>query len=188
MLLGDAWLEKQKINARFRFEQSHIRADFFFDVFKYFSFYIKNTPSLREREDKRTGKVYKTWHLSTLSLPFLNEYYNLFYKKININGKPSIKKVIPNNNSENLTAVSLAYWIACDGYKYNKGVALATNSFSVSDNNILINALKFKFGLNCWIISDHGLPSIFIPHSDLNKLQNFVLPYLHNSLLYKIHL
>ena len=30
MLLGDAWLEKQKVNARFRFEQSHIRTEFFF--------------------------------------------------------------------------------------------------------------------------------------------------------------
>jgi len=30
MVLGDAWLEKQKTNARFRFEQSHIRTEFFF--------------------------------------------------------------------------------------------------------------------------------------------------------------
>lgn len=33
LLLGDAWLEKKKgkrTNARFRFEQSHIRTPFFF--------------------------------------------------------------------------------------------------------------------------------------------------------------
>ena len=59
MLLGDAWLEKQKVNARFRFEQSHIRTEFFFDVFKYFAFYSPNTPKLRERLDKRTGKYIK---------------------------------------------------------------------------------------------------------------------------------
>ena len=36
ILLGDAWLEKAKVNARLRFEQSHIRADFFFHVFNCF--------------------------------------------------------------------------------------------------------------------------------------------------------
>jgi len=36
----------------------------------------------------------------------------------------------------------------CDGYKANKGVALATNSFSISENKILINALKLKFNLS----------------------------------------
>ena len=66
------------------------------------------------------------------------------------------------NIVEKITPVSLAYWIMCDGYKANKGVALATNSFSISENKILINALKLKFNLSPWIINDHGLPSIFI--------------------------
>lgn len=97
IILGDAWLEKQKTNARLRFEQSHIRTDFFFMFFKYFSFYSTNTPYLRERVDKRTGKIYKTWHFSTLSLPFFKEYYNLFYKDIKTNGIIQKRKVIPDN-------------------------------------------------------------------------------------------
>jgi len=76
----------------------------------------------------------------------------------------------------------------CDGYKANKGVALATNSFSISENKILINALKLKFNLSPWIINDLGLPSIFIPNSDLKILLNLVLPYMLSNLLYKIHL
>jgi hypothetical protein len=36
----------------------------------------------------------------------------------------------------------------CDGYKYNKGVALATNAFIIEDNNLLIKALNNNFGLN----------------------------------------
>jgi len=36
----------------------------------------------------------------------------------------------------------------CDGYKKNKGVGLATNSFSISDNQLLINVLNIKFGFN----------------------------------------
>ena len=113
MILGDAWLEKQKVNARFRFEQSHLRTEFFFEVFKYFAFYSPNTPRLRERFDKRTGMMYKTWHFSILSSPFFTYYYNLFYKDLG-NG---VKKIIPDNIFELLTPVSLAFWISCDGYK-----------------------------------------------------------------------
>lgn len=75
-----------------------------------------------------------------------------------------------------------------DGYKQNKGVGLATNSFSISDNEKLITALNNKFGFNCWMVDDHGQPTIFISHSDLALLQQIVSHYMLPSLLYKIHL
>lgn len=180
LILGDAWLEKAKVNARLRFEQSHIRTEFFFHVFKFFVFYSPNTPFLRERLDKRNNKIYKTWHFSTLSLPYFTNYYNLFYL--------NSKKIIPTNIIDLLTPIVLAFWIMCDGYKYNKGVALATNSFSISDNELLINALNVNFGFKAWMINDHGQPSIFIPKCDLINLQKIVLPNMHSTLLYKIYL
>lgn len=70
LLLGDGWLEKSKVNARFRFEQSYKHTEFFMDVYKYLVFYCRAEPRLRERFDKRTNKIYRTWHLSTLSSPF----------------------------------------------------------------------------------------------------------------------
>lgn len=84
--------------------------------------------------------------------------------------------------------IALAYWIMCDGYKYNKGVALATNAFTIEDNNLLIKALNNNFGLNSWLIKDHNNLSIFIPRKDLLLLQKIVLPYTHSTMLYKIHL
>lgn len=179
-ILGDGWLEKQKINARFRFEQSHIRKEFFFYLFEYFSPLCKSSPKLRERFDKRTNKTYKTWHFSTLSVPFLTHYHNLFY----VNNK----KVIPVNIIDLITPLALAIFIMCDGYKHNKGVTLATNAFSISDNELLINALNQKFGFSCRMIFDHNYPSIHIPFSDLSNLQNLVVQHMHTSLLYKIHL
>ena len=59
-----------------------LEQNFFFDVFKYFAFYISNEPKLRERLDKRTGKLYQTWHFSTLSSPFFTVYFDLFYKDL----------------------------------------------------------------------------------------------------------
>lgn len=179
-LLGDGWLEKQKVNARFRFEQSHIRTEFFFSLYEYFILFCKSSPRLRERLDKRTNKIYKTWHFSTRSLPLFTEYYNLFYSS-------NRKKVIPTNIIQFLDPIVLAYWIMCDGYKKNNGVGLATNCFSISDNQLLINALNIKFRLNSRLVNDHDLPTIFISKSDLNILQNIVSPYMHSTLFYKIH-
>lgn len=84
--------------------------------------------------------------------------------------------------------IVLAFWIMCDGYKKNSGVGLATNAFSILENEILIKALNNKFGFSCWRVKDHGKPTIFIPKRDLNNLQNLVSPYMHQTLLYKIHL
>lgn len=76
----------------------------------------------------------------------------------------------------------------CDGYKKNQGVGLATNSFSILENQLLIDALNKKFRLNSWIVDDHGLPTIFIPKRDLKNLQDITLLYIHTTLFYKIHL
>lgn len=126
--MGDAWLEKQKVNARLRFEQSHIRTDFFFYVFNFFSFYSPNTPKLRSFH-WNTGKTYNTWHFTTLSLPYFTYYYNLFYD----NG---IKR-IPSNIYDLLTPTVLAFWIMSDGFKYNKNVGITTNSFTIADCHLL---------------------------------------------------
>jgi len=101
---------------------------------------------------------------------------------------PNKKKIIPKDIENYLDAIALSYWIMCDGYKRNYGVALATNSYSIEDNNLLINILNEKFGLNSWLIRDHGKPTIFIPKRSMSLLQNIVLPYMHSTLLYKIHL
>ena len=53
-----------------------------------------------------------------------------------------------------------------DGYKYNNSLALATNSFSISDNELLISALNKNFGFSSIIFSDHGQPSIFMRKKD----------------------
>jgi len=44
LLLGDGWLEKQKINARFRFEQGDIHKEFFFYVYEYFTRFCQSPP------------------------------------------------------------------------------------------------------------------------------------------------
>jgi LAGLIDADG DNA endonuclease family len=75
-----------------------------------------------------------------------------------------------------------------DGYINNNGLALATNSFSIYENEVLVNALNNKFKFTSRIIKDHDKPSIFIPSKNLICLQILVLDYMHPTLLYKFYL
>jgi hypothetical protein len=60
------------------------------------------TPTIFIRKpDKRTGIIYKSLYFSTLAMPCLNYYYDLFYKER--------VKIIPKNLDELLTARGLAY-------------------------------------------------------------------------------
>lgn len=181
LLLGDGWLEKKKINARFRLEQSDAHKGFLFLAYEFLSLFCQSPPKYRERFDKRTSKVYKSWLFSTKSLSTITELYNVFYDNNN-------KKIVPTNIKDYISPASLAMWIMCDGWKANKGVTLSTNAFSIEENILLINALNEKFTLNCRLIKDHDYPSIHIPKQNIPYLQNLILPYMHDSLLYKIHL
>lgn len=182
-MLGDGWIEKPKVNARFRFEQSHTRKDFFFYLYEFFSPYCKNAPILRERLDKRTNKVYSTWHFSTKCSPTFTEMYELFYKDKN--------KVVTTSIIELMGPASLAFLIMSDGWKHNKGVTIATNAFSEWENEMLVKAFcpeEENFGLDCRLIRDHKYPSIHISFRCLPQLQNITVPYMHESMLYKIYL
>jgi len=70
-------------------------------------------------------------------LPCLVELYNLFI----INGV----KVIPAEGIiiyDLLTPLALAHWIQGDGFLRDKGVGLATDSYSIVDVVRLINVLQ----------------------------------------------
>ena len=51
-------------------------------------------------------------------------------------------KIIPHNLEDLLTARGLAYWIMDDGYKFNKGFYICTESFNQKEHEMLINILK----------------------------------------------
>lgn len=178
LCLGDGWLEVKKKNARFRFEQSQLHEDYFFYVFKYFALFGISSAKLRVRVDPRSNKTSYTWHFSTRSLPLFTHYYNLFYyNKV---------KIIPSNIKDLLTPIGLAFWIMDDGNSLNKGLVLNTQSFNEKEVEFLVYVLKSKFNLDCWIRKEKNLPVIYIPRASMAHLRTLVLPYMHNSMLYKL--
>ena len=130
----------------------------------------------------RTGKVYNSIRFSTLSLPCLNNYYELFYK--------DGRKIIPNNISELLTARGLAYLIMDDGGKSHYGqTILHTRFYTKLEVELLQETLLKNFGLTSRLeekSKDQWILYIQVRQDVKNKLSNLVKPYMHDSMMYKL--
>lgn len=124
-------------------------------------------------------KKYSTITFNTYSLPCLNYYYDLFYKdKV---------KSIPLNIGELLTPRGLAYWAMDDGANRDSGFILCTDSFSLSEVELLIKVLKSNFDLNCTIHNSNNKNRIYVKKDSISKFKNIVSPYFHESMQYKLN-
>ncbi len=100
-------------------------------------------------------------------------------------------KVVPSIISYYLTPLTLALWLMDDGcYVKNRGVLIATLSFTEAEVLFLRNLLTSRFGL---ITSSHaskleGKYSIYIQKESLPLLIGIVRPFMIPSMLYKLGL
>lgn len=76
-----------------------------------------------------------------------------------------------------------------DGYWAGSGVSLCTDSYTYSDILILTTMLKDKFDISCGP-QKRGLTKwrIYIPNSEVSKLQDLVKSHMHKDMLFKIGL
>ena len=73
-----------------------------------------------------------------------------------------------------------------DGGKHNTGLRLATHCFMEKDVDLLIEALKNKFGLISTRQKNNDKFIIYISASSMNTLRQLVTPYMCSSMLYKL--
>jgi hypothetical protein len=138
-----------------------------------------------------SGKPASQYAFSTRSLPQITSLHKLWYVWSDELNK--FIKIVPLNIGELLTPIGLAHWIMDDGYKNGRGVVLCTDSFTLSEVNLLIDVLKSNFGLDakiynrrqkdkplCWRISIKG------DYDNMDKLKEIVLPYFVPSMHYKL--
>ena len=103
---------------------------------------VFNSPSIVTRKpDKRTGKVYQSIRFTTMSMPCLNYYHDLFYSN-------KVKIVPINLGGEFLTVRGLAFFIMDDGGKsfYNQTI-LHTRAYKLEYVKYIQEVLLTNFGL-----------------------------------------
>jgi hypothetical protein len=171
------------LNCCLRFSQSLSKFEYFWFVYLIFQNIIIRIPYKETRITETT--TYYTLSFYTRCLPCLTAFYSLFYQ--------NRQKIISIELFDYLDAIALAHWICGDGQYKKSGLALCTDSFTLSDVVLLINILIIKFNLECTIQWDNRAngakyPRIYIRANSMAKLQALVSPYMVPSMLYKIHL
>lgn len=179
IILSDASIQKQgkvKGDARLQFKQGYYNFYYFYNVYFKLSHYCSQLPYLTKA--KGNNKSHFGLGFTTRSLPCITELYNIFYID-NV-------KIIPNNLYELLTWEGLAHWIMCDG-SYNIGIILHTQCYTIEDNVKIINVLILKFQLECSLHKQRDAYVIYLKRKSIKKNIHFLLPYMHETMLYKIY-
>jgi LAGLIDADG DNA endonuclease family len=69
---------------------------------------------------------------------------------------------------------------------YNSGVRIQTDSFTIKEVVFILNILIIKFNLECSLHFQRGNPIIYIKSKSIKKNLNNILPFMHDSMIYKI--
>jgi len=184
LILGDLNIHKLRVNARLCFKQGLVHKDYLFHLFDLFQNFCSSVPkTCNPAVDGRTGKVYPFVYFKTYSLFCFTELYELFYTA-------SGKKLVPLNIGELLTPIGLAYWIADDGCfcKSSQRVILCTESFTLKEVNLLMEALNNKWNLESYKVSKGSGYRIIVPRRSLSILQSLLGPIMPSMMLHKVGL
>ena len=118
-------------------------SEYIYFLYGLFKIYTLTPPkSTNRKPDIRTGKIYNSFIFKTRMLPCFNYLWDLFYiEKV---------KTVPLNISELLTEVGLAFWIMDDGGLGSNGTLnLHTDSYTLTEVDLLLEVLKCNFDINC---------------------------------------
>jgi DNA-binding CsgD family transcriptional regulator len=177
-LLGDATLRKQFINPIFSCEHGIKQQEYCKWIYEELkSLDARFSINKRKAIDNRTGIYYESAICRLPANPELLELYNSFYI--------DNRKTITQKALESFDDLSLAVLFMDDGSKTKSSIIISTNCFNEDELTLFIKFLKKKFNLTFHICSSHA---IYLLSKDFGHFKELVLPYMHNSLLYKLSL
>lgn len=188
-LLGDAHIRRTKEGkAYITFEQTVKHKSYLLSIHNILSGspVSVNSPKTYNREDKRHSSVNSSIYFRTESTNLLNYLADLFLSSDN-------KKIILDKLEEYLDIVALAYWICDDGQLVKRGgITLCTDSYTLSEVELLIKILENKFNLKCSIHKKLGRTGniyyrIYIGKKSFDQIIPLLAPHVHESFQYKLH-
>lgn len=177
VLLSDGWLYKNK-TGKTLLALKQTNFEYLWLVYSKLFHYCRSCP--RPIKTNINGKIFSSVMLATRVYPCFTEWYNMFYREG--------KKVVPLDLYNMLTYEALAHWIMGVGTKSNNGLTLQTQSFTIQECVFIISILIHKFNLKCSIHLQRNQPTIYISRKSMKKLRPLILPYMCDSMVYKLGL
>lgn len=185
VLQGDGNIQRISNNAFMKMDQGSMHKDYLYHLYNIFKDYTFSTPSIRyekiETKSKKVGDI-KSYSFRTFSHPTFNEQYD----QLMIDGKKTI--TYKQLDHPSFTARSLTYWIMDDGSqdKNGKRQTLHTQSFSYKEITSLRDMQEIKFNLKGIIKQHKNYWVLVFPSSESTLQRDYMLPFIHNSMLYKL--
>lgn len=183
-LLGDASIQSRRYAVKF--EQSFVQKEYLLDLYNVFKCYTGTGPKYRViRNNFHQTYGVSIWFRTYVHADF-KFYYDLFYQLKQI----KIKKSVPKNIHKFLTPRALAYWFMDDGTIDKYTFVLNTQGFDLSDQKVLIKALKRNFKLTFQINKDKQKFKCYYrlrlktEHAEL--FVQWVRPFILSSFYYKL--
>ena len=183
-LLGDARLECRSagvhtpVTARFRVHHGVKQKEYVFWKYEV----LKNFVSKQPREISWTNpkrnlyEVFCYFHTrSVKELGILHQYF--YHQKI---------KILPEDIFEILTPCMIAVWFMDDGSHNGGSLTLNTHSFSIEDQERVVEYFRIKFKINAKIVKDRTKWKIAIGQYDMLSFLSIIEPYIIPSMIYKI--
>jgi hypothetical protein len=199
-VLGDLHIRRRKPshNARlsWKFGPKHeIYGNFSFKLFSTLGYCNERGLTQESFYHKQAKKIYTALGFDTFSFVSFNELHDTYYIR-DFDGKR--RKIIPFNIKELFQEpFSLAVLIQDDGY-FNIGggvVKIATNCFSLTEQNLLVSALADNYNLNFNVIKhridkDTGKIEyvLYLPKKQVPALILLVKEHMIPSMWYKLGL
>jgi len=177
-ILGDGNLSSNWSSTNYRLKISHSIKQSEYILWKYeiLKDFVLTKPQVYEKT--------KSISFRTISHHEFTELYKLFY--------PFGKKVVPRNIEELIKdPITITVWFMDDGNirKVKEkiyGYYLNTQSFSLGENKILIQALKNNFDIDSMVMKNRGKYRIYIGALGKEKFSQLVKDLVIESMKYKI--
>ena len=183
-LLGDARLEcrskgiRASYTARFRVHHGEKQKKYVLWKYELLKDLVSREPQeIKWRNEKRNLNEV-SWFFHTKTLKSFGIIHEVFYK----NGK----KVFPREILPIFTDVMLAVWFMDDGSNNGSNLTLNTHSFSIEDQNIIIDFLKERYSVNAKLVKDRHQWKIAIGSFDYQRFIDVITPYVPIAMTYKI--
>ena len=191
LLLSDGFLEKSSPISTVRLSITFgiLHVGYLFHLFVLFEPYTDSGVQIIKVNNKKINTKYLEVKFNTVSLPIFLIYHKLFYIKDSKSKR--FVKIVPLNIEYLMTPVVLAHLIMGDGnFKSPDNIIrIYTNSFSKSDVERLGLAISNKLGIMTKVVHDRNDQYILtISKNQLEIVRSLILPYMHNSMIYKLGL
>lgn len=179
-LLGDLSLTKpftnRSKNSRLALVQCEKQKELFMKKVEILGEFMGTYRLTNKSIDKRTGKSYPQYRGNSKAHKVFTNIRNILY----IN---NVKTVTQEYLNKIHSPIALAYWFMDDGSREG---AIATNSFSLSECELLISWMNDKWNVICTLQKNKTNYVLHISQKSRKHFEELIFPFMIPSMYYKL--